>query len=94
MPASSSAGLSKKDKTVYHLDHQEFDFLVILPEYRAYCHLEVKAAAPKKKFGSCIDQLERGRSFFKMVQEYLGEEEYKDWKFIPVSVFPKAEVKP
>ena len=92
MPASSSAGLSKKDKTVHHLDHQEFDFLVILPEYRAYCHLEVKAAVNVS--GSCIDQLERGKCFFKMVQEYLGEEEYKDWKFIPVSVFPNSKVRP
>ena len=92
MPASSSAGLSKKDKTVYHLDHQEFDFLVILPEYRAYCHLEVKAAVNVS--GSCIDQLKKGLGFCKMVQEYLGEEEYKDWKFIPVSVFPNSKVRP
>jgi len=65
---------------------------VILPEYRAYCHLEVKAAGNVS--GSCIVQLEKGLGFFKMVQEYLGEEEYKDWKFIPVSVFPNSKVRP
>ena len=64
---------------------------MILPEYRAYCHLEVKAAVHVS--GSCIDQLKKGEDFFKMVQEYLGEEEFKAWKFIPVSVFPKAEVR-
>ncbi|XP_023347146.1 uncharacterized protein LOC111715972 [Eurytemora carolleeae] len=91
--APSSDGKNKKDNSVHHLPNQEFDFLLILPEYRFYCHLEVKAA--EKVNGSCIDQLERGRSFFKMVQEYLGEEEYKDWKFIPVSVFPNdAKVRP
>jgi len=64
---------------------------VIIPEYRAYCHLEVKAAVTVSS--ACIDQLMKGKQFFKMVQEYLGEEEYKDWKFIPVSAFPNAEVR-
>ena len=36
----------------------------------------------------------KGEDFFKMVQAYLGEEEYKDWKFIPVSVFPNSKVRP
>ena len=92
IPASSSAGIAKKDITVHHLEQQEFDFLVIIPEYRAYCHLEVKSAGNVS--GSCIDQLQKGLGFFKMVQEYLGEEEeFKDWKFIPISVFPNAEVR-
>ena len=85
------ANIAKKDKTVYHLKNQEFDFLLIIPEYRAYCHLEVKAA--EEVNGACIDQLIKGKQFFKMVQEYLGEEEYKNWKFIPVSAFPNAEVR-
>ena len=91
IPASSSDDIAKKDLTIHHLNQQEFDFLVIIPKYRAYCHLEVKAG---KAYGACIDQLKKGEDLFKMVQAYLGEEEYKDWKFIPVSVFPNSKVRP
>ena len=64
------ANIAKKDKTVYHLKNQEFDFLLIIPEYRAYCHLEVKAA--EEVNGACIDQLKKENSssrWFKNIWE-------------------------
>ena len=62
----------------------EFDFLLIVAEYKIVVCLEVKAGFLARV------RLEEGEYFYHEVLAAIGEDEYKDWEYIPVAVFPNA----
>ena len=68
--------------------NQEFDFILLMGQSKRYVHIEVKAGEAGGK--DWDRQLERGKVFCMEVFQYLGQEHYKDWKFIPIAAFPNA----
>ena len=70
--------------------NQEFDFFVIFGEFQKFVHVEVKSDC---KGGGAIDQLRKGKQFWNEVRTALGDDEYKDWGYIPVLALPNAENK-
>ena len=70
--------------------NQEFDFFVIFGEFQKFVHVEVKSDC---KGGGAIDQLKKGKQFWNEVRTALGDDEYKDWGYIPVLALPNAENK-
>ena len=70
-------------------DNQEFDFVFLLGEYKTFVIFEVKASFNHGK-GKWEEQLERAELFYKTIIKYIGDEDYKDWKFLPVAAFPNA----
>ena len=70
-------------------DNQEFDFVFLLGEYKTFVVFEVKASFNHAK-GKWEDQLKRAELFYKTIIKYIGDEDYKDWTFLPVAAFPNA----
>ena len=70
-------------------DNQEFDFVFLLGEYKTFVIFEVKASFNHGK-GKWEEQLERAELFYKTIIKYIGDEDYKDWTFLPVAAFPNA----
>ena len=70
-------------------DNQEFDFVFLLGEYKTFVVFEVKSSSDHVK-GKWEDQLERAELFYKTIIKYMGDEDYKDWTFLPVAAFPNA----
>ena len=63
----------------------DFDFLLIVAEYKIVVCLEVKV---RPTVG--LENLKRGEDFYHEVLAAIGEDEYKDWEYIPVVVFPNV----
>jgi len=92
-PNASKASKGKANKTPKvkdpnKLDNKEFDFIFILAEYKMFCLVEVKAGF--KGNTKWENQAEHGEHYFNKLIEFIGREEYKDWTFLPVGVFPKT----
>ena len=66
---------------------REFDFLLIVAEYKIVVCLEVEASPTLTRF---LKYLKKGEDFYHEVLAAIGEDEYKDWEYIPVAVFPNA----
>ena len=79
---------ANKDPLTALTDNQEFDFVFLLGEYKTFVVFEVKASF--KGTGNWKEQLERAELFYKTIIKYIGDEDYKDWTFLPVAAFPTA----
>ena len=66
---------------------REFDFLLIVAEYKIVVCLEVQANPALTRF---LKYLKKGEDFYHEVLAAIGEDEYKDWEYIPVVVFPNV----
>ena len=69
---------------------QEFDIILILPEYKRFVMFEVKSFQETKTLKKPQAQLEKGNQFYEKVIGYLGRETFQSWEFIPVIALPNA----
>ena len=84
-------GKANKAKGPANTDNQEFDFVFLLGEYKTFVIFEVKAQASfNHGKGKWEEQLEKGEHFFKTIIKYIGDEDYKNWTYLPIAAFPKA----
>ena len=78
-------------------DEQEFDIMVILPDYKKFIMVEIKNGQNTKVIRKAQDQLKKGKKFFEEITAFLGEDLFNDWEFVPVIALPnfsnKTEVK-
>ena len=69
--------------------NQEFDFILILPEYKLMLFIEVKA--DPRGNSKWEKQMKKAEDFFKEVLEYVGEDiNTTEWTFLPVGVYPNV----
>jgi len=69
--------------------NQEYDFILILPEYKLMLFLEVKA--DPKGNSKWEKQLIKANDLFKELLEYVGEDtNTTEWTFLPVGVYPNV----
>ena len=69
---------------------QEFDIILVLPEYKCFIMFEVKSFQATKTLRKPQAQLENGFQFFQTIISYLGKEEFQGWEFIPVIALPNV----
>ena len=62
---------------------------VLLAEYKTFVIFEVKGSFNHGK-GKWEEQLERAELFYKTIIKYIGDEDYKNWTYLPIAAFPKA----
>ena len=59
---------------------QEFDIILVLPEYKCFIMFEVKSFQATKTLRKPQAQLENGFQFFQTIISYLGKEEFQSWE--------------
>ena len=75
-----------------HNLNQEYDFILILPEYKLIIFFEVKASS--KKNDKWEKQMEKAETFFEELLVYVGEDmNTTKWTFLPVGVYPNVSQK-
>ena len=67
--------------------NQEYDFILILPEYKLMVFMEVKA--DHRGNSKWQTQMMKANDLFKELLEYVGEDtNTTEWTFLPVGVYP------
>ncbi|XP_023341983.1 uncharacterized protein LOC111711780, partial [Eurytemora carolleeae] len=74
-----------------HNKQKEYDFILMLPEYKLMLFLEVKAD-PGGNSKSWEEQMRKAKNdLFKELLEYVGEDtNTTEWTFLPVGVYPNV----
>jgi len=69
--------------------NKEYDFILILPEYKLIIFFEVKAS-PKMN-NKWQKEMKKAETFFKELLVYVGEDiNTTEWSFLPVGVYPNV----
>ena len=69
--------------------NQEYDFILILPEYKLMVFMEVKA--DHRGNSKWEKQMIKANNLFKELLEYVGEDtNTTEWTFLPVGVYPNV----
>ena len=71
--------------------NQEYDFILILPEYKLMVFMEVKA--DHRGNSKWEKQMIKANDLFKELLEYVGEDtNTTEWTFLPVGVYPNVSL--
>jgi len=82
-----------------HNLNKEYDFILILPEYKLIIFFEVKASSKEnekweEQMKKAEEQLKKAETFFEELLVYVGEDmNTTKWTFLPVGVYPNVSQK-